>query len=57
MIELFNRLFHYMRDALGVTQDEQPICSDYPPIHAVNGEIRLGIEQSKARHPASQETE
>lgn len=37
-------LFKYLADAFGVRPEEPPIVSDYPPIHAVDGEIKLGDE-------------
>lgn len=37
-----NRVVKYIRDALGITPDEPPIISDSPPIHLVDGEIKLG---------------
>lgn len=36
------RFWKFIGDALGVTPDEPPIVSDNPPIHSVDGELKLG---------------
>lgn len=42
IVDGINRFWKYVGDALGVTPEEPPIISDHPPIHAVDGEIKLG---------------
>lgn len=37
-----NKFFKYIADALGIKPEEPPIISDHPPLHSVNGELKLG---------------
>lgn len=43
MLDAGKQLWRYIKDAFGIgPEPEPPLISDYPPIHAVDGEIRLG---------------
>lgn len=44
-VDANNRFWKFVSDALGIKPEEPPIISDVPPIHAVDGEIKLGEPQ------------
>lgn len=43
IVRLLERANNYLRKAFGIgTEPEPPIIADHPPIHMVDGELRLG---------------
>lgn len=44
-MNIIERIFKYLADALGITPEEPPVITDNPPIHMVDGEPRLGNKQ------------
>lgn len=51
-MNIIERIFKYLADALGITPEEPPVITDNPPIHMVDGEIKLG--DSVAEQTAAQ---